>query len=291
MPTDRRNPHQPFDPTLIADFLAGRTVLSARLMPHGRSNTNYRLSLSDGSTCLLRLRSGGDAGREAYVMGLVRDLVPVPEEVYRGDTWSVFTFLEGDLLQNVPERVDKAAEALTRISSIKFQAAGWIGGDGSVSPFEFGNLEGYFSMILQDIQVQHWLEPATIELIMGILVREAHKFEDLSGEGRLVHGDFSLTNILIYQAEVSGVLDWEYAHSGTPYMDIGNLLRHAPEEYHEKVKAGLEAGRMNLPVDWKERAELVDLSSHLEFLTSTRSDEFKRQCVAQIERFILRFGG
>ncbi len=67
-----------------------------------------------------------------------------------------------------------------------------------------------------------------------------------------------------------------------------NLLRHTHPDYHSEIKSGLESGGMSLPSDWKERAELVDLTSHLEFLTSARSDNFKRQCVARIESFLWR---
>ena len=57
---------------------------------------------------------------------------------------------------------------------------------------------------------------------------ESGRLEELESDRRLVHGDFNPTNILIDDGAVSGVLDWEYCHSGTPYMDIGNLLRHTP---------------------------------------------------------------
>ncbi|MCH2519898.1 MAG: hypothetical protein MK210_17125 [Dehalococcoidia bacterium] len=74
-------------------------------------------------------------------------------------------------------------------------------------------------------------------------------------------------------------------------MDIGNLLRHTPAEYHGQIKAGLEAGGMAVPSDWIERARLVDLTSHLEFLTSSRSDCFKQQCAGRVHGFIERFSG
>ena len=48
---------------------------------------------------------------------------------------------------------------------------------------------------------------------------------------------------------------------------------------------------MNLPEDWLRRARLVDLTSHLEFLTTARSDAFKRECVGRIEAFLRTFGG
>ena len=72
-------------------------------------------------------------------------------------------------------------------------------------------------------------------------------------------------------------------------MDIGNLLRHTDPGYHNLIESGLVAGGKILPDDWKQRAELVDLGSHLEFLTSTRSDAFKHECVARIDRFIRMF--
>ena len=86
MSTDRRAPHKAFDPTLIRDFLGARDVVSAELFPADKSNANYKLVLSDGGTYVLRLYRSGNSGREAYAMDLVRDLLPVPIELDRGDT-------------------------------------------------------------------------------------------------------------------------------------------------------------------------------------------------------------
>ena len=105
----------------------------------------------------------------------------------------------------------------------------------------------------------------------------------------LVHGDFNPTNILVRNGRVTGILDWEFAHANTPYMDIGNLLRNIDPTHHDDIARGLESGGMRLPHDWQVRAALIDLGSHLEFLTSQRSDDFKRLCVARIKRFIERF--
>lgn len=43
----------------------------------------------------------------------------------------------------------------------------------------------------------------------------------------LVHSDFNPKNILVDPASgaVTAVLDWEYAHAGSPHADLGNLLR------------------------------------------------------------------
>jgi hypothetical protein len=45
--------------------------------------------------------------------------------------------------------------------------------------------------------------------------------------------------------------------------------------HHGEIEAGLVAGGLNVPPDWRRKAEFADLSSHLEFLTTQRSDAFK----------------
>ena len=291
MAADRRNPHQPFDRSLIESFLQGRELSLVELLAAGKSNTNYKLILGDGQRFVLRLYSHGDAQREVYVMGLARDVVPVPQVLQRGEAWSVFSFMEGESLERLPQHSGAAAEALARISSIVFQEPGWIDSNGSVSPFPFGGVRGFIAESLDKADVRAWIGEESVVRIEQIIKVESGRLEELESDRRLVHGDFNPTNILIGDGAVSGVLDWEYCHSGTPYMDIGNLLRHTPAEYHGQIKAGLEAGGMAVPSDWIERAQLVDLTSHLEFLTSSRSDCFKQQCAGRVHGFIERFSG
>ena len=289
MTTDRRNPYKPFDPSLIQDFLQGREVLSADLLLSGRSNTNYKLVLRGGGTYILRLRAAGTGSTESYVLGLVKDIIPVPEEIHRSESWSVYSYLEGELLERSPHHSAKAAAALARISSVAFDSTGWINGDGTISPFLFGGVTGYVREKLDDPRVQDWIGAETGGAISRVLIQEKRRLEALEGESRLVHGDFNPSNILIADGMVSGILDWEYCHSGSPYMDIGNLIRHTSPEYHGHIKAGLQEAGMSLPDDWKERAELMDLTSNLEFLTSARSDGFKRSCVDRIQHFLRKF--
>jgi len=291
MSDDRRYPVKPFDPALIRDFLHGRKISTVELMASGRSNTNYKLVLTHGNTYALRIYSHGDARRETYVMDLVRDLVPVPVEVPRGGSWSVFSFLEGALLQDVPEHSGAAVQALTRISSVVLASPGIIEPDARISQFAFGGAKGYILESLENPGVSVWLGPEWVEAVLRILKREEGRLAELDAECRLVHGDFNPTNILIKDDAVSGVLDWEFCHSGSPYMDIGNLLRHTGAEYHPLIESGLRAGGMALPGDWRERAELVDLTSQIEFLNSTRSTVFKQQCVARIRGFIAKNDG
>lgn len=287
---DRRNPYQSFDPTLISSFLESvgphLTIHDVELCTAGKSNTNFKLTLSDGSLYILRLYANSKPEQDAYIFELVKDIVPVPELLAQGPKWAILSFLPGKLLSACPQAVDEAATALAHLATIQFHAPGQLHTDGSIAPFGFGGLSGYISQQLNHPDVQHWLSPECLTHLQQLQHQEVSLLQDLDAETGLVHGDFNPTNILIQNGQVSGILDWDYCHAGTPYMDIGNLLRHTPIHHHQQIKAGLERGGMALPKDWQQRAKWADLTSQLEFLTSRRSGAFKQKCVDRVNLFL-----
>lgn len=255
-------------------------------MPLGKSNTNYRLLLADGEVCVLRLHHpGSHPERENHILHLVREIVPVPAVLASGGGWSIHSFVEGTVLAEAPECLQAAAEALARISSLQFTASGWIQADGSIAPFDFGDGKSFVESMLERADVSAWIGSETAAALRRIEAEQPPE----DGEPRLVHGDFNPTNILVREGAVTGILDWEFFHAGSPYMDIGNLLRHTAPIDHDKIEAGLAAGGFPVPADWRRRAELVDLSSHLEFLTTQRSDAFKQRCADWIRDFAERY--
>ena len=102
----------------------------------------------------------------------------------------------------------------------------------------------------------------------------ARELARLDQESSLVHGDFNKRNLLVQRIAgkwvVSGVLDWEFAISGSPLCDVANFLRY---EYSERPLAEphfsdgfLQAGGA-LPQDWRRLARLLDLTAVCESLT------------------------
>ncbi len=286
--SDRRHPHREFNATLIAEFLAGRDVLSAALLPGGKTTSNYRVRLSDGMECVVRVLSRGDACREAHVLSMAAEVVAVPKVLAFGDGWLALEHVAGRPLRRTPEDLRLAGEALARIHAIRFDRAGWIEPDGSVAPFDFSEGDFTATMLARE-DVRGWLGEALAADLARLMERTAHLRDGLR-EPRLVHGDFNASNILVRDEAIAAILDWEFAHAGTRWMDVGNLLRHVPVALREHVRAGMEAAGASVPDDWQARAELVDLSSALEFLTSGRSEAFKRECVARVRTTVERFG-
>lgn len=289
-PSDRRNEYREFDSELIASFLGDRTITRSERISTGKSNTNIKLELNDGITVVARLyseNSWSSPEREMLIATMMGGKVPIPEMFAHGEGWAVFEFVEGDQLDSQPEHSGAAARAIAQLTQVKFKAGGWITEKGDITAFDFG--DDYYGSQLEHAEVRNWLGPERIPLLSKILDNETTRFTEMGQQPSLTHGDFNPTNILIHEGEVSAVLDWEYSHAGTPYMDIGNLLRNTESQYHESIGQGLIEGGFDLPEDWKQRAALIDFSSHLEFLTSSRSDEFKRTRIDLIDSFITMF--
>jgi aminoglycoside phosphotransferase (APT) family kinase protein len=289
-PKDRRNKYREFDPALISSFLGDRTISRSERISTGKSNTNIKLELSDGITVVARLyseNSWSNPEREKLIANMIDNRVPIPKMLANGNDWTVLEFVEGNQLDAQPEHSGAAARAIAQLTQVTFETGGWITEKGQITAFDFG--DDYYGSQLEHAEVRNWLGPERIPLLSKILANETPRFTEISQQPSLAHGDFNPTNVLIHEGEVSAVLDWEYCHAGTPYMDIGNLLRNTESKYHESIGRGLVEGGFDLPNDWKQRAALIDFSSHLEFLSSARSDEFKRTRIGLIDSFIDMF--
>ncbi len=92
----------------------------------------------------------------------------------------------------------------------------------------------------------------------------AHAQALLDGVGRtcLVHSDLNPKNLLVDPdtLEVTGLLDWEFAHSGHPFTDLGNLLRFdRMPAYSDAVLAAWCERRITDPAETLELARAADL--------------------------------
>jgi aminoglycoside phosphotransferase (APT) family kinase protein len=183
----------------------------------------------------------GEAAHEvdAALLRLVRGLVPVPEvlEVRRADpavdlpALLVTSYVEGvrgdELLPTLAD--DRLVEVGTRLGELLAVLTGipmlrpgpFVDGDLRIG--DFGDLD--LARYVDDAGPLGLTEPE-----LGSLRRVATSAQVLlDGVDRwcLVHSDFNPKNLLLDPdtLEVRALLDWEFAHAGTPYTDLGNLLR------------------------------------------------------------------
>ena len=183
---------------------------------------------------------------DAALLRLVRGLVPVPEvlEVRRADPAAdlpallVTSFLPGlraDLL--LPELDDRGLAVLgARLGRILADLAGmpmlrsgpFVDGDLTIGSFTMDgqSIDGLPAFLaLHEEALSHW-SPVELEGLRKVAV-DAQALLDIVGRFCLVHSDVNPKNLLVDPdtLEVTGLLDWEFAHAGHPYTDLGNLLR------------------------------------------------------------------
>lgn len=179
---------------------------------------------------------------DAAVLHLVSGLLPVPEVLELRPPspglpgMLVTSFLPGERLDTcLPALGDGARAAvahnlgvaLGKLTRMPMPRAGaFTDGALRIEPWaEGGDLMTWVAFQRRGSALADW--PA--EHYDGLLA-VARTAQDVLGQVRrtcLVHSDFNPKNLLVDPATgaLTGLLDWEFAHAGTPGADLGNLLR------------------------------------------------------------------
>jgi aminoglycoside phosphotransferase (APT) family kinase protein len=203
-----------------------------------------------GERAVLRIYSGRSRQRgpsasetDAAVLSWLAGLLPVPRvlEVRRGDPDAdlpallVTSYLPGVLLEDLLPTLDdeglrrvghELGTLLGRIAHVALPRAGLfhdheLGLDPMPEPlsdltrwvdYHEPNLTGWTPAELTDLRD---------------LAADAQTRLDEVTRTCLVHSDMNPKNLLVdpETLAVTGLLDWEFAHAGSPYSDLGNLLR------------------------------------------------------------------
>ena len=184
---------------------------------------------------------------DAAVLALVRGLLPVPEvlEVRRADAASgspgllVTTFLPGTRLDLLLPDLDPGGRAevgracgtvAARLAQMPMPRPGlFVDGDLRVEPLPAADLAEFVASRRDGTALAKWPE-GDLEALLGVADRAQELLDRVPrtmSRTCMVHSDLNPKNLLVDPdtLEVTGVLDWEFAHSGGPTTDLGNLLR------------------------------------------------------------------
>jgi len=273
----------------------GRVVESTPLAG-GLRNSNFILRLGRvRSPVVLRIYEHDPAlcPKELDLMRMVRNSVPVPEIIHaepRGfedvPPFALMQFIEGISLRElvrsgdaeaIAEAAYSAGEILARIGRHDFPKPGWISsGPAVTAPLVEGAnpAQRFIELCLDSPNLAERVPAKTRDRIREFVFSRSKELSRIGEERRLVHGDFYRGNLLVRRVScrwsVVGVLDWEFAVSGSPLADLGNFLRferasHPLAEPH--FSSGYAHAGGSLPGDWRRRARLTDLLALCEGLT------------------------
>ena len=179
---------------------------------------------------------------DAAVLALVRGLLPVPEvlEVRRADATGspgllVTTFLPGTRLDLLLPDLDPGGRAevgracgavAARLAQMPMPRPGlFVDGDLRVEPLPAADLAEFVASRRDGTALATWPQ-RDLEALLDVADR-AQELLDRVTRTCLVHSDLNPKNLLVdpETLQVTGVLDWEFAHAGGPTTDLGNLLR------------------------------------------------------------------
>lgn len=238
-------------------------------MPGGWSGETF-LAEAGGERQVVRIyarpRPGGVPAHEidAAVLSLVRGLVPVADvlEARRADPASgmpallVTSVLPGERGDLVLPSLDR--EGLRRLGAAVGELAATLGGmpmrrpgsfvDGELGLGDLGGPDGLPEWVLAHAdRLAHWA-PDDLAGLRAVAT-DAQGLLDTVTRSCLVHSDLNPKNLLVDPdtLAITGVVDWEYAHAGHPFTDLGNVLRFDREPAYVEAVLGAYADRRGTP--------------------------------------------
>jgi aminoglycoside phosphotransferase (APT) family kinase protein len=285
---------------LVRMAFPARRVDGFESLSGGLCNINLKILFeSNEAPVVLRLYRHDPVAvqKEVELLSLVRKTVPVPEVLhanYEGiDHSGPFAFIEfvaGPTFQQLRRTNDvpairqasyKVGQTLAAIGSFGFTKPGRLGPGLCVGEPYLEADEDRVPRLFDS-----WLTSANLQRRIGDLHAELHDLvwswskqlrllaNPTKLNSRLVHSDFGPRNIIVREVsgkwEVAAIIDWEFAFSGSPLVDVGHFLRYeraaCPLREPEFSRAFIEHGG-TLPNDWRKLVKLIDLTALCEMLT------------------------
>jgi aminoglycoside phosphotransferase (APT) family kinase protein len=288
---------------LVAKAFPHRKVAGYELLSGGYCNTNLKLTFESGQKpAVLRIyrRDPAACSRETELLRLIRTNVPVPEVFFAEpehevEPFAVLEYVEGVTFSQLKKTRDveaiqqvatSAGKTLASIGHYRFSRPGILSVDKQTGELEVADeyikgrepIPRLNDTFLASPKLQQRTGQELTARLHEFMWSRASRLSQLDEETDriqcLVHSDFGGGNILVRQVEgkwgVVSLLDWEFAFSGSPLIDVGHFLRfeRIAEPLREPYfsRAFVEHGG-RLPDDWREVVKVLDLTALCEMLT------------------------
>ncbi|CZP95420.1 dephospho-CoA kinase/protein folding accessory domain-containing protein [Legionella pneumophila] len=277
-----------------------KKLTSTELIAGGCANLNVKIQLeNENQPLILRvyLRDQDAAYREQKLAALIKETVPAPLTHYIGELeghhfaitefipgLSLRDLLLGDVPHDLSAIMHEVGLILSKITAHEFSEAGFLNKELEVVTCESSDVIKFAQDCLNDRTVVSVLDPSVIAEIKQTIEQHASLFAT-GDEQHLVHGDFDPANILVDKINgswiVTGILDWEFAFSGSYLWDVANMLRYAhkmPPEFQNSFIDALQRNGIKLPPDWRTTTHLLNLSSLLDLLKRSDPQRHPNRC-------------
>jgi aminoglycoside phosphotransferase (APT) family kinase protein len=297
---------------MLKPFFEEERVDRIEMLSGGLNNSNIKITLSSNENFVLRIyyKSNKSMMIEREIAKHLEGRVPVARILYFDSSCSLFQFpfllmkwVRGEQLSEMMYRgnankirsaAGAAGATLAEIHKMKFPASGFFDDELNISEHIEINAVSFMDFmneIYRNGYVTKHLGENVCRKVLKFAQEHAYLL-DRPGEQRcLVHSDFNPLNILVEEnggsIRISAILDWEYAFSGSPLMDIGNMLRYehvtTTDLFMPFILSYQENGG-DLPDNWLQKAKLLDLIALFDLVDKEECGEVR---VTDIKRLIL----
>lgn len=231
----------------IVTEATGQKLQTITRIAEGEVNEVYDITLVNAERVIVRISRRVDSQelqREGWAIAqCAANGVPVPQLLLIKDrldleeplAFSVHRWIEGETLSAMIDRVGpdsqplkdimrQLGELLRQVHAVRTEGFGWLDAAGRGEQL---TLADYFGEITDN--AAHYLAMAkTIDLDPALMARAVELLE--SGkeeyaavkESCLTHADFSGSNILVHNGQVTGIIDWGLASGGCPVFDLAH---------------------------------------------------------------------
>jgi aminoglycoside phosphotransferase (APT) family kinase protein len=276
--------------------ISASPLRNSAVLSGGFSTTNILLEFVDSDRCVLRLSSQHERLKmEADLLDyLSRETteVPVPKVLWRATEQFpgavgafAMTYIDGHLLASIEDGLSTAAcrdicEQLAVVAAgihkLRFTQCGLLGSGPKVTEvfasYASGTV-GFMQSCLDNANLQRRTGADRCQRLHHCLTHRPDLHEP-SMTHQLCHSDFNQKNFLVRRNpngrhQLTAVLDWEFAFSGSSVIDIGNLLRFEHESPAVESSWFADAYRAaggHLDKSWREQALFADLLAQCAFL-------------------------
>jgi aminoglycoside phosphotransferase (APT) family kinase protein len=309
-------PPSPAAAAWLGRVLPGHRITAAEPLGGGHGNENIRIT-TDSGRYVLRRYLRGDAARTcaieaALAARLASEAVPAaeviaadPEGTAAGEPVLLARYVAGVMISEAMARDPGSARelgaaagrALAAIGAVTFPSGGaFTGPDLVPSPERMpASLPEFVEACLRAGHAASALSPAELGRLRALAAAADPLARSVGTARRLVHADYNGKNLLAVGSDgrwsISAVLDWEFAFSGSPLTDIGNMLRFRdehPRGFADGFIAGYRDAGGKLPERWREISEALDLYALADFLTRPPGHRYFGKAVAALKDRLVR---
>lgn len=276
-------PTELYQQLLQTYFKDTQGIESLSVIEGEHARINVRVTLNQHPPVILRIyvQDPQNTQKEKFLSDLLHKKLPCPQFHYVGQDQG-YTFAIIECIPGITLRDYLLTHDNPDISSIMYQV-GTIGyhlsqihlpaNSPNLNPQTPATTNGVTALIhqyLMSMPVINLLTEVQIERIREIFQAYKNLLPE-NTQTQLVHGNFNPDNILVQEShngiQVTGILGWEYAFSGSYLWNVAIMLRHAhqmPPEFRQSFLEGLGASGMQLPQSWPITVNLLNLISLLD---------------------------